>query len=381
MQAIEHWSIEHLREGLRRGAYHSGGLTVAEGGGKGMGRIGHQVGLKTRKGARPSPLLVVAAFAAVYLIWGSTYLAIRVGIETLPPFLMAGTRFLLAGSVLYIWARARGAASPELRDWRAAAVTGAALLLVGNGLVTWAEQFVASGMAALLIATEPLWVVTINWALPGGERPGGRTFVGLAVGFVGVLMLVGAGAAEGAVHPLSTGALVVAALSWAAGSLYSVRVKGAASPLLAAGMQMLAGGALLVVASSILGEWATFAAGSISSRSLLAWGYLLVFGSLVGFTAYSWLLKNVTPERASTYAYVNPVVAVLLGWAVAGEQMTSRTLVAAAVIVGAVIITISGKKAKGEREDERGSRARGHRDDDDNYAPGLVPQRCVETTD
>lgn len=381
MRAIEHWSIERLREGLRRGTYHRGSLNVAEGEGKGMDQIEHQVGLKSRMGEEASPLLVVAAFAAIYLIWGSTYLAIRVGIETLPPFLMAGTRFLIAGSVLYVWARARGAASPERRDWRAAAITGAALLLVGNGLVGWAEQFVASGFAALLIATEPLWVVMLNWALPGGERPGGRTFAGLAVGFVGVAVLVGAGTAAGAVDPLSTGALVVAALSWAAGSLYSARVKGTASPLLAAGMQMLAGGALLLVASGVLGEWATFDAGSVSSRSLLAWGYLLIFGSLVGFTAYSWLLKNVTPERASTYAYVNPVVAVLLGWAVAGEQVTVRTLIAAAVIVGAVIITISGKKAKGRREDDHGSHARGHRDDDDNYASGFVPQRCIETTE
>ncbi len=380
LRAIEHWSIERLREGLRRGIYHSGSLNVAEGEGNGMGQIRHQVGLKSRMGEEASPLLF-AAFAAVYLIWGSTYLAIRVGIETLPPFLMAGTRFLIAGSVLYIWARARGAVSPERRDWRAAAITGAALLLVGNGLVGWAEQFVASGFAALLIATEPLWVVMLNWVLPGGERPGGRTFAGLAVGFVGVLMLVGAGTAAGAVDPLSTGALVVAAFSWAAGSLYSARVKGTASPLLAAGMQMLAGGALLVVASGVLGEWATFDAGSVSSRSLLAWGYLLVFGSLVGFTAYSWLLKNVTLERASTYAYVNPVVAVLLGWAIAGERVTLRTLVAAAVIVGAVFITISGKKAKGKREDEHGTHARGQRDDDDNYASGFVPQRCIETTE
>ncbi|MGH9941028.1 MAG: EamA family transporter [Pyrinomonadaceae bacterium] len=346
-----------------------------------MGQIEHQVGLKSNTGGRPSPLLVVAAFAAVYLIWGSTYLAIRVGVETLPPFLMAGAGFLAAGGVLYIWARARGAASPEHRDWRAALVTGTALLLVGNGLVFWAEQFVASGVTALLIATEPLWVVTLNWALPGGERPGGRTFAGLAVGFVGVLLLVGAAAAGGAVAPLGAGALVVAALSWAAGSLYSARVEGSVSPPLAAGMQMLVGGALLVVASGILGEWTTFDAGSVSSRSLLAWGYLLVFGSLVGFTAYIWLLKNVTPERASTHAYVNPVVAVLLGWAVAGEQMTPRTLAAAAVIVGAVVITISGKKAKSQREDEHGSDARGQRNDDGNYASGFVPQRRVETTE
>lgn len=346
-----------------------------------MKRIMHQVGLKVRTGERPSLLLLVAAFAAVYLIWGSTYLAIRVGVETLPPFLMAGTRFLTAGSVLYIWARARGAAPPERGDWRTATITGAALLLVGNGLVTWAELSVASGVAALLIATEPLWVVMINWMLPGGERPGGRTFAGLAVGFVGVLMLVGGGTAGGAAHPLSTGALFAAALSWAAGSLYTARVKGSASPLLAIGMQMLAGGALLLVVSGALGEWATFEMGSVSSRSMLAWGYLLVFGSLVGFTAYSWLLKNVTPERASTYAYVNPVVAVLLGWAVAGERVTLRTLVAAAVIIGSVIITISGMKAKGNRVNKRGSLAREQGGNDDKHAAGFVPQRCVGTTD
>ena len=337
---------------------------------------GSQGWLSSGKDRRTYMLLLVAAFAAVYVIWGSTYLAIRVGVETLPPFLMAATRFLVAGSVLYIWARARGTSAPRGSDWRAGLITGALLLLVGNGLVVWSEQFVESSVAALLIATEPFWIVILIWLLPGGNRPRFKTLIGLTIGFIGVGMLVGTGTTGGNIPPLHAGALLVASLSWAAGSVYASRTQATASPLLAAAIQMLTGGSLLVIASGVSGEWTRFAIGNISSRSLLALGYLVVFGSIVAFTAYSWLLKNVAPERASTYAYVNPVVAVLLGWAVAGEQVTRRSLVAAAIIVGAVVLTIRGKKLQDKVKGQGAIGANRQGGETDKYTTDFVTQTC-----
>lgn len=282
---------------------------------------------------------LVIAFAAVYIIWGSTYLAIRWAIETMPTFLMAGVRFLVAGAVLYVWGRWRGAPKPTPANWRDAAVIGGLLLLGGNGGVVWAEQYVASGLAALLVATEPLWVVLLDWARPGGMRPTGGEILGLVLGFGGVVLLIGptnVGAAH--VHPLGALALIGATLSWATGSLYSRRAKLPHAPFLTTGMNMLAGGALLMVAGTMSGQWAGVQVGAISLKSVLALLYLILFGAIVGFTAYLWILKQATLATASTYAYVNPVVAVFLGWALAGEPVTPRILAAASVIVGSVVI-------------------------------------------
>lgn len=285
---------------------------------------------------------MIAAFLAIYIIWGSTYLAIQVGIETLPPFGMAATRFLIAGAILYVWARLRGAPNPTRRQWAAATLVGAALLLGGNGLVTIAEQSVPSGLAALLIATEPLWIVIMDWLRPGGRRPTAGVAVGLALGFGGLVILFSPGEALGAgVDMFGAALLVAASCSWAAGSLYGRGAPLPRDPLLNTALPMLMGGLLLAGASLATGEPAGFRPELVSLPSLLAWLYLIVFGSLVAFTAYSWLIRNAPASRVSTYAYVNPVIAVGLGWALAGEQITLRTLLAAAIIIAAVILIVT----------------------------------------
>jgi drug/metabolite transporter (DMT)-like permease len=283
---------------------------------------------------------LIVAFAAVYLIWGSTYLAIRWAIDTIPPFLMAGGRYLTAGSVLYLWSRVRGGPRPTRRNWRDAAIVGGLLLLGGNGGVVWAEQTVPSGLAALLVALEPLWVVLLDWVRPGGTRPRAGEIAGLVLGFGGVVLLIGPGHASGAPHvnPVGAVVLLVATLSWASGSLYSRHADVPPSPFLSTGMNMLAGGALLLLAGTVSGQWATLHPAAVTLRSLLALLFLIVFGAIVGFTAYLWLLRNANLATVSTYAYVNPVVAVILGWALASEAITLRIVVAAAVIVGSVVL-------------------------------------------
>lgn len=296
--------------------------------------------------ARTSAL--VLAFAAVYLIWGSTYLAIRVAIETLPPFLMAGARFLIAGALLYAWMRRRGAPPPAPHHWRAAAVVGGLLLVGGNGGVVWAEQTVPSGLAALLVATVPLWIVLLDWLRPHGPRPTLALVAGLVAGFAGVAMLIGPGRFAGGaqVDPLGGAVLLLASVSWAAGSLQSRRARLPSSRFLAIAMEMLAGGALLLLAGTLVGEWGSLDLAHVSIRSWTALGYLIVFGSLGGFTAYLWLLATTTPARAATYAYVNPVVAVILGWALADEPVTPRVLLAAAVIISAVVIITTARATR-----------------------------------
>ena len=298
--------------------------------------------------SRPSSVKTILAFAAVYILWGSTYLGIRLAIETLPPFLMAATRFSLAGAILFIWAVLKGERFiPPFRMWRHTLIIGGLLLLGGNGGVTWAEKYVATGLAALLVSTEPLWVVILNWIL-SRQRPNSKVLLGVLIGFVGVGMLVGDGLRSNGHSTLSLisgGVVLLAAFSWAAGSVYSNRQPLGVSTLMAAGMQMLSGGALLFVFALVVGDFQRLNLANASWTSIGAFFYLLVFGSLVGFTAYSWLLNNVSPARAATYAYVNPVVAVLLGWLIAGEPLTSRMLTAAAVIIGAVIlITTFGRE-------------------------------------
>ena len=283
---------------------------------------------------------VVAAFAALYVLWGSTYLAIRFAIETLPPFWMAAARFLTAGTILYAVMRWRGTPVPKPAHWRSAFVVGLLLLLGGNGGVVWAEQRVPSGIAALLVATVPLWMVLLDGAGRGWRLPHPQLLLGIGVGLAGVALLVGPGQTAGGGGVDTTGALVllVASLSWTAGSLYSRKAELPPSPFLGSAMQMLGGGAGLVVAGLLAGEASRLDLAAASGRSLAALLFLVVFGSLVGFTAYIWLLRVTTPALVSTYAYVNPVVAVLLGWAFAGEPVTARTLLAAAVIVGAVAL-------------------------------------------
>lgn len=290
---------------------------------------------------------IIAAFAAVYLIWGSTYLAIRLAIDSVPPFVMAGVRFTIAGGALYLWARSRGAPPPTRRNWIGALVIGVLLLTTGNGAVVWSEQRVPSGLTALLVATVPVWTVVIVWLVGTGERPRGRTVLGLLVGLAGVALLVAPGELAGGtrVDPLAALVLMGGSISWSIGSVWSPRAGLPRSPQLATAMEMLCGGGGLLLAGLVSGEFASFDPGAVTGRSLLAVLYLIVFGSLIGFSAFVWLLRVSTPARVSTYAYVNPAVAVLLGWALAGEALTGRTLLAAGVIVaGVVLITSAGAR-------------------------------------
>ncbi len=294
---------------------------------------------------------VVAAFAAVYLVWGSTYLAIRFAVETLPVLLYAGVRFVVAGAILYAVVRARGGPRPSRADWRDAAIVGGLLLLVGNGGVSIAEQTVPSGIAAVLVATVPLWMVLLHW-WPGGVRPTWPLAAAIAVGLIGVALLVGPAdlAGGGRVDPFGAVVLVLASLGWAAGSLYSRRATVPSGALLATGMQQLAGGVLLLAGGALAGELGSLHPESFSMRSLLSLAYLIAFGSLLGFTAYIWLLGHVAPALVSTYAYVNPVVAVFLGAALAAEPITPRTLIASAIIVGAVAIITTEQARVAARE-------------------------------
>lgn len=298
----------------------------------------------------PSRLALASAFAIVYVIWGSTYLAILFAIETLPPFLMASARFFIAGVLLYAWSRVLGgAAAPSAVEWRSTVIVGVLLLLGGNGLVVWSEQRIPSGMAALLVGTVPCFMVVIDWLRPGGLRPSGRVVAGLALGLLGLVWLVGPDSVMGGGRAdlLGAGALVLASLSWAIGSIYSRHAPMPASPFLGTAMQMLAASVALFAVSAALGEPWHFDVSAVSLRSLFGFVYLVVLGSIVAFSAYIWLLRVSTPARVSTYAYVNPVVAVLLGWALAGEALTARMLIAAAVIVsGVALITLAPRRVE-----------------------------------
>ena len=292
---------------------------------------------------------LILAFAAVYTIWGSTYLAIRVGVETLPPFLMAGARFLLAGAIMTIWARSRGSEWPTRRQWRSTLVVGFLLLVGGNGALTWAEQEVPSGLASLLVATVPLWMVLLDWARPGGVRPNSGVFAGLALGLAGLAVLVGPELTEGLApgsgpgpSAVGIGAILLGSFSWAAGSIYSRGAEMPKAPLLGIGLEMLNAGVMLMVISLALGEVDRLDVAAVSTRSFLAYLYLVFIGALVGYTAYIYLLGHTTAAKVSTYAYVNPVVAVFLGWLLLNEEVSVRTLAGAAIIVVAVaLITLA----------------------------------------
>src|SRR5215470_4903953 len=287
----------------------------------------------------PSRARIAVAFAAVYVIWGSTYLAIRYAIATIPPFLMAGLRFVTAGAVLYAFARRRGAARPDARHILPAFVIGGLMLLMGNGGVVLAERTVPSGLAALVVATVPLFMTAIESAL-ARVWPSPIRLIALVVGFLAVGLLVDLSHGPSALGGGDAGGvllLVFASASWAVGSLYSRRAPRPPG-MMATALQMLGGGVLQLVAGTVTGEWGAFHVSAFSTASVTGLAYLIVFGSLLGFTAYAWLLQNVSATSASTYAFVNPVVAVFLGWLFAGEPLGARTAIAAAAIVGSVIL-------------------------------------------
>jgi len=273
-----------------------------------------------------------------------TYLAMRVAVKDIPPHLMSGARFLVAGLILYVWARRRGDPKPTARNWYAAAVVGAFLLLGGNATVAWAEQRVPSGLAAVIIAVAPIWMVCMEWAR-GGPAPAKRVVAGLLLGLVGVGLLVSPrGHTTGQLDALGATLLVLASASWAWGSVTSKSAPLPQSPFLATSMEMISGGILLLVTAALAGQIGQFRPAEVSTNAILAWLFLVVFGSLVGFTAYVWLLGVTSIAKAGTYAYVNPIVAVFLGWVILGEPVTGRTLLAAAVIlIGVSLVSLDWK--------------------------------------
>ena len=284
---------------------------------------------------------LVAAFAAVYVLWGSTYLGIRFSMETLPAFTTQGVRFILAGIVMFAWARAKGQALPTRSQWFGSAVTGALLFLCGTGAVIWAERVLPSGVTALLVATEPMAFVLLE-SMRRRRLPAPLVFLGLGLGSVGLLILTGPASLFGGegfdVRPALL--LVAATFCWAGGSLFSRGSRLPKQPIMATAATLLCGGALLALLGVVRGEIGAFDPSAVSAKSVIATVYLFIFGSIVGFTAYLWLLRATTASRASTYAYVNPIVAVFLGWALADEPLTHRVFLASAVIVGAVALII-----------------------------------------
>jgi drug/metabolite transporter (DMT)-like permease len=303
------------------------------------------MGTMERQGTQSSGL-VWAALGSIYVIWGSTYLAIRVGIETLPPLLMASVRFLVAGGLMYAWAIRRGDREgdrPGLREWRSAAIIGGLLLLGGNGLVTLAEETIPSGATSLFIAMVPIWLVLMASTVLK-ERIRAREWMGIALGFGGLVLLAGIPGGE-ELAPIGVTLLVIAPILWAIGSLYSRTAVLPTRPLVSTGMEMIAGGLACGVAGIAKGELGDVDPSTFSLASLLALAYLIVFGSIVAFTAYVWLLRAARTSLVATYAYVNPVVAVFLGWAILDEPITAAKVVAGMVIVVAVAIIVSAGSA------------------------------------
>jgi len=297
----------------------------------------------TGSSAHPSRAGLVLAFAAVYLIWGSTFLAIRYAVETIPPFFMASCRFLTAGALLYLWTRAGGAARPSRREWAGTALIGFLLLVSGNGGLCWSEQRVPSGLAALLLAAIPIWMVLLDSLRRDGTKLGVRVIGGMVIGVAGIVLLVGPAHLWGSsrVDLAGAGVLMLSSFSWALGSVLSHKVSLPRSPFQAAAMEMLAGGALLLALGFLSGESRHLHVGAVAPRSVLGLVYLIAAGSLLGFTAYFWLLRTVATARVSTYAFVNPAVAVFLGWALGSEAVTGRELLASATIIAGVALIIT----------------------------------------
>jgi drug/metabolite transporter (DMT)-like permease len=304
----------------------------------------HKNPLQIQTGRTASRIELILAFAAIYLIWGSTYLGIRYAVETIPPLLVMGMRHSVAGALVYAWARRRGAPPPEPRQWLYAAITGAFLFLGSHGSLAWAEQKVPSGLAALLCATLPLWSVLLA-RIGGAERAlGARVWIGLLLGFSGVALLIGPDALRQRLDLLPAATVLLGAFLWAAGTIYSKSVSMPSSTVLSAAVQMVSGGVLLFIAGAATGEVNHFHLSAITARSALSLAYLIVFGSIVAFTAFTWLLQVSTPSMVSTYAYVNPVIAVFVGWAFAGEPLGWRTLLATAVILAGVALVTTRRR-------------------------------------
>jgi drug/metabolite transporter (DMT)-like permease len=292
-------------------------------------------------------MMVVVALLSVYIVWGSTYLGIKIAIETFPPFLMAGIRFLIAGALLYGFVVVKEKKHPKLIEWRDTTIIGTLLLLGGNGLVVIAEKTIPSSIAAIVVATVPLWMIVIAWFLKIQTKPNKSTLVGTLIGFIGVVILMFPSHQE---HlRFDTFGLLITllgAILWSLGSIYSQKATLPSSVMLSTAMQMLSGGLVLIITATLFGEWQQFQIETLSSRSLLALSYLIFIGSLVGFSAYVWLLKNASPYLASTYAFVNPIVALFLGYLFADEVLGVKALIATMLIISAVVMITLFKAKK-----------------------------------
>jgi len=293
------------------------------------------------------------ALLALYIVWGSTYLGIKVAIETIPPFFHAGIRFLISGIILVVWQRAAGQSMPTRRQWMSTAIIGILLLLGGNGLVSWAEQFIPSGIAALIIGSSPMFLVLAEALRPGGVKPNWQAIVGLLIGFTGIFILVGPSNISGSatkINPFGVAALLSACLFWATGSIYSKNADLPKSSLMTTGAQMLTGSVGLFVVSVLTGELSKWDPAGVSMRSIYGLSYLIFVGSLIGFASYGWLLQNAPISLVATYAYVNPIVAVLLGSWFASEKLEPHIWLATAIIIGSVMFINSRSRPKVRKE-------------------------------
>lgn len=295
------------------------------------------------------------ALLALYIVWGSTYLGIKVAIETIPPFFHAAIRFLVSGLILVLWQKAAGREMPTRKQWISTAIIGNLLLVGGNGLVSWAEQFIPSGIAALIIGSVPMMLVIAEAIRPGGTKPSWQAILGLAIGFVGIFILVGPAefsGSEAKLDPFGVVALLGATILWAAGSTYSKTADLPKSSLMTTGAEMLMGSIGLLIVSLLTGELNGWNPAEVSTRSIVGLVYLITIGSIVGFGSYIWLLQNAPISLVATYAYVNPIVAVLLGYFFANEILEPRIFVATAIIIGAVIFINNKGKPKVKTEAE-----------------------------
>ncbi|MCQ3938526.1 MAG: EamA family transporter [Chloroflexi bacterium] len=293
------------------------------------------------------------ALIALYIVWGSTYFGIKVAIETIPPFFHAAIRFFASGLILVAWQRGAGNEMPTRKQWIAAAIIGNLLLLGGNGLVSWAEQFIPSGIAALIVGSVPMFLVVLDAIRPGGKKPTWQAIVGLVVGFIGIFILVGPAEISGGeleLNPLGVIALLAACLLWAGGSIYSKSADLPKSSLMSTGAQMLMGSVGLLAVSGLTGELSGWDAAAVSPRSIYGLLYLIFIGSLIGFVAYGWLLQNAPISLVATYAYVNPIVAVILGYFLGNEALEPRIWLATAIIIGAVMFINSRSKPQSRKE-------------------------------
>lgn len=287
------------------------------------------------------------AFAAIYLVWGSTYLAIRYAVETIPPLVTAGIRHTVAGSILLAWAYARGFRARR-EHWIAGAIVGALFFLVGHGTLHWAEQHVASGLAALLIATEPMFILVLAWA-SGQQKISRLSALGLACGVVGVAILTGVELSTKSTSLMGMLAVLLGSLSWAAGVVISPRLKLPADALARTAVPLVCGAVMLLAAAGVTGEFNALHWSAVSLKSILGLAYLIVFGSIVAFTAYTWLLQRCPPTLVATHTYANPVVAVLLGWLLASETLNTRVALASGAILGAIVLIRRGERAVQQR--------------------------------